>query len=114
MFFPAVSFTTSIGAGLSQSANITVGNTVLDTLLVPTGWTAANITLLGSIDGTTFFPVHDAAGAEVILNAAADRIVRFPPDFRIGFPFLRVRSGTTATPVNQAAARTVEIRGVQW
>jgi hypothetical protein len=51
---------------------------------------------------------------EVTLTAAADRIVRFPPDFRLGFPYLRIRSGTTAAPVNQAAARTVEIRGVQW
>ena len=114
MFFPAVSFTASIGAEQSQSGNIAVGNTILDTLLVPTGWTAANITLLGSINGTTFFPVHDAAGVEVTLTAAADRIVRFPPDFRLGFPYLRIRSGTTAAPVNQAAARTVEIRGVQW
>ena len=114
MFFPAVSFTASIGAGQSQSGNITLGNTILDTLLVPAGWTAANITLLGSIDGATFFPVHDAAGAEVTLTAVAGMIVRFPPDFRLGFPFLRIRSGTTAAPVSQAAARTVEIRGVQY
>jgi hypothetical protein len=113
MFFPPVFYSTSIGAGLSQSSNISVGNTVLDTLLVPAGWDAANITLLGSIDGTTFFPVHDAAGIEVTLTAAAGRIVRFPNNFRLGFPFLRVRSGTTAAPVTQTVARTVEIRGVQ-
>ncbi len=114
MFFPAVSFTASIGAATNQSGNISVGNTILDTLLVPAGWDAANITLLGSIDGTTFFPVHDAAGVEVVLTAAAGRIIRFPPYFRLGFPFLRIRSGTTAAPVNQTAARAVEIRGVQY
>ena len=113
MFFPPVTISETIPATASQTGNIRLGNFTLDTILVPSAWDAANITFLVSQDGNNFFPLFDAEGNEVVLTAAAGRAIRFPPDFRIGFPFLRVRSGTNAVPVSQTAARAIEIRGIQ-
>jgi len=113
MFFSPVPISEIIPAAASQTGNIRLGNLVLDTILVPSAWDTANITFLVSQDGTNFFPLFDAAGNEVVLTAAAGRAIRFPPYFRIGFPFLRVRSGTNAVPVSQTAARAIEIRGIQ-
>lgn len=113
MFFSPVAAKATIPAAASQSDALIVGGLQLLDLVVPAAWDAANITLLGSIDGTAFFPIHDAAGAEVALTAAPGRIVRFPAEFFVGVNFLRLRSGTTAAPVNQAAQRVVHLRARQ-
>jgi hypothetical protein len=113
MFYAPTSLLATITAGTSQSDILAVGGLQLLDLVVPAPWDAANITLLGSLDGITFFPIHDAAGAEVTLTAAAGRVVRFPAEFFVGVAFLRLRSGTTAAPVNQTAQRVVHLRARQ-
>ena len=76
---------------------------------MPASWTAANLTFQGSdTEAGTYSDLYDDAGTEISVTAAASRtIVGSTLDRVVPLRFLKVRSGTTATPVNQAAARTV-------
>lgn len=99
--------TIAAGAALSDAANIGDGTVV--GIYTPTGWTAANITVQASHDGSAWFNVHDNAGTEVSISAAADRFNALDPDLLMGAHLVRLRSGTNAVPVNQVAARTLRI-----
>lgn len=80
---------------------------------MPAGWTAANITLLASDDPAgTFQDVYDSGGTEVVLIAAASRMIvttTAHKDAIAPLRYLKFRSGTTGTPVNQGAARDLKI-----
>ncbi len=93
-------------------------------LVIPAAWTAANVTLQGITTGVTNFidvnlegavaqnawpwaDLFDPFGNEIVIPAAAGRgIVLSPQDF-MGWWALRVRSGTAAAPVVQAAQRRI-------
>jgi hypothetical protein len=115
-------FTATIASGASLSGAITSRNVTLNTTITPLGsltvvaiimpsaWTAANLTFQSSNDGTTFNDIYDSYGNELVVSAAASRYIIMPPTtFLTGFS-LKVRSGTTATPVNQGAARAIILR----
>ena len=72
-------------------------------------WTAANLTFQHSIDGTNFFDMYDGAGAEVSLTVVAAHYVFLPPADWSGIVYLKVRSGTGGTPVNQGAERVLKL-----
>jgi hypothetical protein len=100
--------TIAVGAtGLSQA--ILLGGKRICGVIMPAAWTAANLTFQGSVDGTTFFDMYDEAGAEISITAAASRYIGCDALALelSGVEYLKVRSGTTGTPVNQAAAREV-------
>lgn len=71
----------------------------------PSGWDAAAITLEGSMDGTTFAPVNNLAGELASSSITAQRVVG-PFDIT-GLKSIKVRSGTSAAPVNQADTVTL-------
>lgn len=78
------------------------------------GWTAASLTLQASIDGTNYYNVWDEFGSEVTLsvNSAANTApvrVRLSPADYWGIHSIKLRSGTSGTPVVQTAARTLRI-----
>ena len=72
----------------------------------PAAWTAADITLQVSSDDTTFANVYDDT-AEYSLPAAASAWLLVEPEIGINLRYVKVRSGTSAVPVNQDAARTL-------
>jgi hypothetical protein len=78
-------------------------------ILMPAAWDAAAITLQASMDGSTFLDVNDKAGAEVSITTAAGKCITLDPAPLQAFCFLRIRSGTGATPVNQTAQRVVTL-----
>lgn len=78
-------------------------------LFIPAAWTAASITFLVSPDGTTYYDMFDAAGTEYAVIVAVDRFIVLDPTAFSGIPFMKIRSGTKATPVNQGAARTIQL-----
>lgn len=92
---------TALGAGIQSNSLEIVG------LSMSAGWDAASITLQGSLDGTTWQNLYDDSGSEVTLSVAAGRYVAIPPALLAGVPWLRVRSGTSGTPVNQTADRSL-------
>lgn len=100
----------TIANGASQSNILDLTGQVLLGISMPAAWTAAVLTLLASdTEGGTYEPVHDAAGAEFSITTAAGRHVYLDPVVTRGLRYVKLRSGNTATPVNQGAARTFAV-----
>jgi len=100
--------TIGAGASLSEAVTLPPGH-VLCGIQMPADWTAAAITLQGSADNATFQDVYVAAGTEHSITAAAATTIALDPTLYRSFPYLKVRSGTGASAVNQAAARSIAL-----
>ena len=98
----------SISNGASLSAGIAIRG-ALSSVLLPSAWTTASITFQGSVDGgTTYADIYDAGTERTIAsaNVVGGRLLALSLNEWIGFTHIKIRSGTSATPVNQGAART--------
>lgn len=122
---------TVIASGTAVSGVVDCGSEyTLVGIEIPTTWTAADITLLGATHtgktpGTafgespqdkleaqlTFRSVVDSTGTEfkVTVGATGDKLIAIPDYLLEGVQFLKVRSGTAAAPVNQAADRQIRL-----
>ena len=84
-------------------------------IYLPADWTTAAITFLGcaTIDGTYKQIVSSTDVSEVNIPAvAASKVVVLDTEFLealIAIPFLKIRSGTQAAPVNQVAEVEIKI-----
>lgn len=100
------------GASLSGALALNPGSRQLVGLQMPAAWTAASLTFAVSHDGVTFVPLY-WDGAEYTIaaagGAAASRGVSLEPSAFAGWPYVRVRSGTAGSPVNQGAERTLQV-----
>lgn len=97
----------SIAAATALSPAVDLAGQRLHRIALPAAWTAAAITFQSSFDGTTWNDLYDGNG-EVTLasaNVAAGRAIVVDPAVFLGVRFLKVRSGTSASPVAQAAQR---------
>lgn len=102
--------TVTIAAGASLSEAISLEGTVLLSITMPAAWTAAALTVEVSHDGTTYHGlVYDDLGIQVnvVASPVAGATHEFSAAGMLPFLFARIRSGTTASPVNQVAARTL-------
>ena len=91
-----------IASGTSLSELVTLKSHALNAIIMPAVWTAASITIQASIDGTNFFNVYTAAGAEYTITTAASRYITIPASDLTSVKYLYFRSGTSGTPVSQA------------
>lgn len=98
--------TFTISSGQSLSAGVNLGGRIPVGVFMPASWTAAGLTFQGSPDGATWYDIHDTA-AEVSVAAAAAIYVAFDPVKFYGINHMKVRSGTSGTPVNQGADRSL-------
>lgn len=81
-------------------------------IVTPAAWTAANLSFQVSHDGgTTFNDFYDDGGNEVLVTASASRFIALPPRIFAGVTNIKVRSGTSAVPVNQGGTRTLVLVG---
>jgi hypothetical protein len=99
----------TIASGAALSGAVCLGDKVLAGIQMPAAWTAASLTFQVSFDaGTTWKDLYDDAGVEVTLSptSPAGKYLAVDPSAFAGVVFLKVRSGTTGTPVNQAADRS--------
>lgn len=113
-----ITLTIPNGTALSNSVNLDtvapdgvqlpLGQRVL-VLTLPAAWTAANITVRYSADGTNFNDLYDRFGNEYTITAAASRSIIIPAADFLGLSIIQFRSGTAGTPVNQGAARTLSL-----
>ena len=107
----------AIANGASLSVEVNVGPFRIVGIQMPAGWTAANLTLQALVDqpagnppAPVFGDVVDTAGTELVLAAApaAGKYVAIADTAALqGLGRIKVRSGTLALPVAQAAARTL-------
>jgi hypothetical protein len=100
------------GAALSNAINLR--GEVLVAVRMPAAWTAAGITFQVSMDNVTYLNAYAAGGGEVALVVVAAHHVWLDPAAYMGFRWIKVRSGTGGTPVNQLAERVFSVisRGI--
>lgn len=112
----AVNQTTNLVATIANSASLSdiidLAGTTLVGYEMPIGWTAADITFQGSIDGIdgiSFKDLYDSSGIEVNHTVAADRLIKLQPSVLATLRYFKIRSGTSGTPVVQGAERKIKI-----
>lgn len=106
----------TIASGASLSNAIQPQGLALFAIQMPSTWTAAAITFQGSYDGTTYGDVYDDGGTEVTIasaNAVASRVIVNGSVLEklAALPFVKIRSGTTGSPVNQGQQSIVYLLG---
>lgn len=112
----------AIANGAALSGVVDLRDQRLVGIVMPAAWTAAAITFVGaptdpgkrasSAGLEPFQKVVDDAGAEVSLTAAASTYIvlkQVTQDMLRGLALVQVQSGTTASPVNQGAARKLTL-----
>lgn len=91
------------------SAPVFIGMAELIAYQIGPDWQTADITLQASADGVTYGEVKLATDATAeTLKAAAAGYFTLPTPLKIG-PWIKIRSGTSGSPVNQTTAATVQL-----
>lgn len=93
--------TATIAGGQSLSSAVNLGGLRLFGIVMPSAWTAAGLTFQMSPDGANWFNIYDANGNELSASAAASRYIALDPVNFAPVAWIKMRSGTSATPVNQ-------------
>ena len=99
-----------IASGTALSNGALLGDHVFVGLQYSAAWTAAALTFQVSDDaGVSWHNLFDDGGNEVTINPTTPAGLRIAitPDPFGGVVLLRIRSGTSGSPVNQAADRNL-------
>ena len=103
------------GASLSSAADLSAFALNKDSyrlfgLDIPATWTTANVVVYQKHADGTYKPVKDETGAELSITVTAGDCIRFsnPAQFA-ALTDIKLLSGSTATPVNQAADRSITL-----
>jgi hypothetical protein len=100
--------TATIANGASLSGVVDLGGRKLVAIVMPGTWTAASLTFQASPDGVTYYNVYDGATERALVVAASYYSALNIGDW-VGFRYLKIRSGTAASAVNQAAERVLTL-----
>lgn len=105
--------TATIAADASLSSAVNLGNDAPGHVRMPDAWTAAPLTFQVSYDGSSFSNLMNDDGTEFTRptsgNAVAGATYKLPlADFYTA-KYMKVRSGTAASPTAQAASRAVKL-----
>lgn len=108
------SFSIANGASTSDTLDLGLAGTGqrVVAIIMPSGWTAAALTFSAGVASDSLNDIYDQGGTELNFTVGASRYVVLDQDQAANLTnirFLRLRSGTTGTPVNQGAARTIEV-----
>ena len=102
-----------IGAGAALSGAVNIGDKTLVGIAIPANWTTAGLSFQASADGgTTFGELLDetATGKSISsITGGAYTVIAVNPTKWRGIVCLKVRSGTSASPVKQAQAVTLQL-----
>lgn len=99
----------AIAASASLSDAVSTESRSLVGVIMPAAWTAADLTFKAGgwpPSAAAFADVYGVNG-EVTYPADASQFVAIDPIDFLGCPQVQLRSGTSGTPVNQSAARTI-------
>lgn len=105
----------TIASGSALSSAVNLRGRILVGLVMPGGWNAADLTFQASLDGATWreFSTVDGVGtaapATIVSPAAGVHYGLEANAAWFAARHLRVRSGTSASPVNQAAERAITL-----
>jgi hypothetical protein len=100
---------------LSDTVDLTEYGLIAVAIQMPAAWDAAALTFQASADGSTYNDVYNSSGTEYTVQAAAARYIPLDVIDFAGMPYIKIRSGTTGTPVAQTleSLLTVVIRSVE-
>ena len=98
----------TISSGSSLSSAVDLGGRKLVAIVMPSAWTAASLTFQASVDGVTYYDVYDGSTERTVAVAASYYSMLAIGDY-VGVRYLKVRSGTAASGVNQGADRTLTL-----
>lgn len=101
--------TATIANGASLSNAVSLGTSDLISIIMPAAWTAAALTYQFSVDGTNFYDAYSATAELTATSTGASRIININAATYDAARYIKIRSGTSATPVNQAADRTLTL-----
>ena len=106
---PRIKRTLTIANADSVSDALDLTDTNLLGLIMPAAWTSAALTLEVSPDGSSWYPAYDAVGSQTGFIASPVVSAAYAVDLSalLAWRYVRLRSGTTATPVTQGAARPI-------
>lgn len=110
--FAPQTYTVTITSGTSDSGSILVGRARWMGVMMSTAWTAAGIVPLVGLSSTgAFVPAYSDDGNAYDMTVAADRYVTFDVAAILAgaAPYMRLRSGTAASAVNQVGTRTLTV-----
>lgn len=99
----------TITNGSALSAPVALGEFVLTGIAMPAGWDAAALTFQVSADGGTTFQEMQSISAAISYAVAANQYIAIDPTLWRGINMIKVRSGTSGTPVNQTADRILTL-----
>lgn len=106
------STTATITSGSSLSGVVNLNGYNKFTIIMPSAWTAASITFQASASSTgPFVDLLTESGTEVTISVTANGVypLTTASEYLSYLPYIKIRSGTSATPVNQASNRTITI-----
>jgi len=108
-----VSTTVTIAAGASLSGAVNLAACTPIRIIAgaaASGWTTANLTFQVSHDGATYGNFRDQYGTEISATVVtAGDVIQLDGGTFTSMRYIKVRSGTTGTPVNQASDQVVTI-----
>jgi hypothetical protein len=101
----------TIPNGTSLSGAVNLGAKTLCAITVPISWSATpSLSFQVSEDGgVTWGNLYDSTGTEVTVTAAAGQRISISSGVFASVDLLKVRSGTSGTPVTQLADRVLTI-----
>lgn len=100
----------TITSGTSLSNAIDLKNLRLFGLDIPANWTTANLTVYQKHADGTYNAVKDESGLDLTIVATAGATIRFSnPAMFAALTDIKLLSGSVATPVAQAADRTLTL-----
>ena len=100
--------TATIDNGASLSGVVDLGGRKLVAIVMPASWTAASLTFQASPDNVTYYNVYDGSTERTLAVAASYYSALAIGDW-VGFRYLKIRSGTAASAVNQGGARVLTL-----
>ena len=95
-----------ISSGQAESGVLKLVSESVVGLYMPSAWDAADLVFSASHDGVSFFDVYDF-GAPLAVQADAGQYVPLDVSKFVGVSYLKVRSESSGTPVNQTADREI-------
>ncbi|OGO41097.1 MAG: hypothetical protein A2Z04_01560 [Chloroflexi bacterium RBG_16_57_9] len=101
--------TATIANGASLSDALTLAGRQVAVIEMPSSWTAACLTFQASLDGSNYFNVYHDDGSEVYVIVDASRRVHVDIEALSQQKYIKLRSGTSITAVNQGAGRTIYV-----
>lgn len=98
------------GGYISNPVAFSKAGEVPSMITMPDGWEpAVYLTIQGSVDGTTFYDLHNADGTEIRAAVIPGSAILLDPRSYQGITAIKLRSGLYNSPVPQTADRNFQI-----